>query len=383
MKKISFIILVLFTGFCFNSCDQFKDVPFVTDNEVPVINGIADATGNVSVDSVIIGQMIRVGGQHFNAVERVKINDVEIPFSKITRLRDGLYFSMPRIPRSQVNNLVLESNSVTISYPLKVKYPPFGITGILNEYAPKGTELTILGESMDLYATTGVSKVTFSNSESGASAESRVSYVSESMIKVIIPENAPDKSTVTFYSEETGNRICPVKYRDCEFLIENLENGYPATRYPEWVVPNASYPLPLNPLPTEGEKYSHINKISSTAGTTLNFIGNYNVTIPSVYYDNAELYDLKFEILTIEPIKYRIAVSVNWGTTWVPLGPTTQTSDATLWFSTNQQWQTYTIPMSNWKNKTGEKKMRVWITLPANLLYDVCFDNFRIQKKSI
>jgi hypothetical protein len=382
MKKISFILLVLFAGFCISSCDKYKEVPFYNESDVPVIKGIADAAGNESIDSVIIGQLIKVGGSNFNAVEKVKVNDVEVPLGKITRLRDGLYFTMPRVPRSAVNNLILESKSGEIIYPLKVKYPPFGISGILNEYTPRGTELTILGESMDLYATTGISKVIFSNSETGISAESKISFVSENYIKAIVPENAPDKATVTFFSEETGNRICPVKYRDSEFLIDNLETGYPATRYPEWVVPNASYPLPLNPLPTEGEKYSHINKITTLTGTTLNFVGNYNVIIPNTYYDNAEQYDLKFEILTIEPIKYRIAVSVNWGTTWVPLGPSTQTTDSTLWFSTNKQWQTYSIPMATWKNKTGEKKMRVWNSLPANVFYDVCFDNFRIQQKA-
>ena len=343
---------------------------------------IALAFGTSVIDSVTIGQMIKIGGQYFNLIDTVKINNVEVPMSKITRLRDALYFSMPRIPRSSANNLILKSKLGEKVFPINVKYPPFGITGILNEYSPRGQELIILGESMDLYATVGVSKVIFSNSESGVSAENTVTYVSQNKLKVIVPDNAPDKATVTFYSTEAGNRVCPVKYRDCEFLIENLEIGGQATRYPEWVVPNTTYPLPLNPLPTEGERYSHINKISTTAGTTLNFIGNYNVTIPSTYYDNGELYDLKFEILTVQPIKYRIAVSVNWGTTWIPLGPSTQSTDSTLWFTTNKQWQTYSIPMATWKNKTGEKKMRVWNTLPANVLYDVCFDNFRIQQKA-
>lgn len=382
MKNITLILITGFMLFCINGCDQYKDVPFYDENQAPRIKGIADAVANEAIDSIIIGQTIKVGGEFFNAVDTVKINGIEVPMSKITRLRDALYFSMPRIPRSTDNNLKLISKFGTITFPISVKYPPFGISGLLNEYTPRGQELTILGESMDLYATVGLSKVIFSNTESGFSTENTVSFVSENLIKVIVPDNAPDKATVTFYSAEAGNRVCPVKYRDCEFLIENLETGRPATRYPEWVVPNTTYPLPLIPLPTEGEKYSHINKISTTAGTTLNFIGNYNVIIPTTYYDNAELYDLKFEILTVEPIKYRIAVSVNWGTTWVPLGPSTQSTDSTLWFTTNKKWQTYSIPMATWKNKTGEKKMRVWNTLPANVLYDVCFDNFRIQLKA-
>ncbi len=383
MKSNTFFWTIILLSLIFvNACEEYKEVPFYDENSAPLIYGIADATANVAVDSIVIGQMIKVGGDFFNVIEKVRINDVEVPMGKITRLRNALYFNMPRIPRSVTNNLVLESKFGVISYPVKVKFPPFGISGLLNEYTVRGQELTIFGESMDLYATPGISKVIFSNTEASPDVEALVTSVTENQMKVIVPANAPDKASVIFVSEEAGNRTCPVKYRDLEFLIENLEDGRPVTRYPEWVVPNAQYPLPLNPLPTEGDKYSHINKISTTAGSTLNFIGNYNLTIPSVYYENAEEYDLKFEILTIEPIKYRIAVSLNWGTTWVPLGPNTQTNDSTLWFSTNNEWQTYTIPMATWKNKTGEKKMRVWMTLPANLLYDVCFDNFRIQRKA-
>lgn len=382
MKSNSILYIPFFLLLLFSACEQYKEVPFYEEGSAPLIHGIADATANVAVDSIVIGQMIKVGGEFFNLIEKVSINEVEIPMSQITRLRNALYFIMPRIPRSATNSLVLESKFGEISYPVKVKFPPFGISGLLNEYTVRGQELTILGESMDLYAIPGVSKVIFSDTESGLEAEATVTSVTENRMKVIVPANAPDKATITFISEEAGNRVCPVKYRDLEFLIENLEDGRPATRYPDWVVPNAMYPLPLYPAPTEGEKYSHIYKTMPTAGSTLNFVGNYNLTIPSVYYENAEDYDLKFEIFTIEPIKYRIAISLNWGTTWVSLGPNTQTSDSTLWFSTQDEWQTYTIPMATWKNKTGEKKLRVWITLPANLLYDLCFDNFRIQRKA-
>lgn len=381
IKTKSIALIVFVSLLSFYACDQYKDVPFLEENTTPVILGIANATANEAADTLEIGQLIKVGGRFFDQIDIVKINDVEVSMGKITRLRDAIYFQMPRVPRSDNNILILEGKYGVITYPVNIKYPAFKITGLLNEYTPKGQVLTITGESMDLYASVGISKVTFSNDESGASVESSVVSVSETEIAVVVPQNVPDKATITFYSQESGKKVCPVKYRDSEFIIENLEDGGLATRYPEWVVPNATYPYPLNPLPTEGEKYSHINKISTTAGSTLNFIGNYNVVIPDIYYTNAEEFDLKFEMFVIEPIKYRLAVSVNWGTTWVPLGPSTQSTDSTLWLTTNNQWKTFSIPMSTWKNKTGEKKLRVWVTLPANLLYDVCFDNFRIQRK--
>lgn len=384
MKEYIHRILILAmacTAALLTGCEQSNEVSFTDDNNAPVVKGIADAVANEAVDSITIGQMIKVGGLHFGNVEKVKLNDIEIAWSKITRLRDGLYFLVPRIPRSTTNTLILESKYGIYTYPVHIKFPPFSITGILNEYTPKGKEITLTGESMDLYANSS-SKLIFSNTEEGISVETTLSSISQNEIRAIVPLNAPDKATVTFYSADAGFRTCPVKYRDSEFVIENLEAGGPATRYPEWVVPNVSYPEPLAIEPTEGVRYSHIYKISATAGSTLNFVGNYNITIPDKYYTNAEEYELKFEMLTVEPISYRIAVSVNWGTTWVQLGPSTLTNDSTLWFSTGKQWKTVSFPMATWKNKTGEKKLRVWNTLPANVLYDVCFDNFRIQKKS-
>lgn len=384
MKEFNNVVYILTTALVaifLLACEPGNDILFTDDSKAPAINGIADAVANEAVDTITIGQLIKVGGSHFSNVEKVKLNTTEIAWSKITRLRDGLYFVVPRVPRSASNILMLESKFGTYSYPVNLKFPPFSITGILNEYTPKGKEITITGESMDLYATAG-SKLIFSNTEAGISVETTLSYVSENEIRAIVPPDAPDKATVTFYSEDAGFRTCPVKYRDSEFIIENLEAGRPATRYPEWVVPNANYPEPLLIEPTEGVRYSHIYKISATAGSTLNFVGNYNITIPDIYYTNADEYDLKFEMLTIEPISYRIAVSANWGTTWLPLGPSTLTNDSTQWLTTSQQWKTVTFPMSTWKNKTGEKKLRVWNTLPVNVLYDVCFDNFRIQRKS-
>lgn len=378
IKYISFIILSI----ALFSCNQEDKVTFYEDGKAPVITGIADGVANEKADSLEIGTVVRVGGEYFNLIEKVSVNETEISMSQVTVLRNVLYFTMPRVPRASENYLILESKFGEIKYPISLKYPPFQITGIYNEYTPKGQKITVLGESMDLYATVGVSKLIFTNNETGVSAESYITDVTETSVQAIVPDNAPDKATVTFYSPESGSTVCPVKYRDCEFLIENFEDGNPTTRYPDWVVPNTMYPAPLDPEPTEGEKYCHVYKISTTSGTTLNFAGNYNVIIPDSFYTNADNYDLKFEMFTIEPIKYRIAVSLNWGTTWVAFGPATQTADETSWLTTGGQWKTYSISMSSWKNKTGDKKLRLWNTLPANLLYDVCFDNFRIQRKS-
>ena len=79
MRKITHILLAGFSLFCINSCDKYKDVPFYEENQLPVISGIADAVGNEAIDSVTIGQMIKIGGQYFNLIDTVKINNVEVP----------------------------------------------------------------------------------------------------------------------------------------------------------------------------------------------------------------------------------------------------------------------------------------------------------------
>ncbi len=367
MKKI-YLYLLLALPAVWTGC---KDDDYsYGDKGAPEVSAIIDPANMVVLDAVTVGQFVEVAGQNMRSVNKLTINDTEVAVSTVTKLETGLYFKIPRLPRSESYLMTIVNDFGSTQYPLEIGFPPFALTGIFNEWAPAGTEFRLLGESMDLYTVVGVSKIKFN------SVEATITAVGEDFVTCTVPTGVTNKAVVKFVSTATGEVTCPVRYRDDTYIIENLENSA-TTRYPAFVVPNATYPAPLNPAPTEGNQYS---RIAGASGIT-NMVGNYNLTIPESYFNaDADNYMLKFELCTIRPIAYRIAISINQGTTNYLFGPSAATSDPALMTSTDGVWQTFSIPMTYWKAKTGIKNLRVYIgSQPTGVVYDFCLDNFRLQ----
>lgn len=344
------------------------------DKGVPKVEYAIDPVEMVRLDEVIVGQTVQFVGDNFSSVNKISINDVEVAIGTTTRLTHSLYLTIPRLTRSNSYVMKLENDFGTTEYSLSIGFPPFEIKGIFNEWTPPGQEIELLGESMDLYAKVGVSKLMFGDKAA------LVTAVSETRVTAIVPEGVGNKTIITFYADDASEGVrCPVRYRDDTFIIENLENTG-TTRYPDWVVPNDSYPAPLDPAPTEGNQYARI--VTEVGKTGLvNMVGNYNLVIPESYFTtDADNYELKFELCTLKPIAYRLAIALNQSTNWYAFGPSSFTTDPAKMISTDGKWQTFTIPMDTWKNKGGTKNMRIWVgSHPSNNAYDFCIDNVRLQ----
>ncbi|MEG0807422.1 MAG: glycan-binding surface protein [Alistipes sp.] len=346
------------------------------DTGKPVVIGFSDPIKVETVTAAEIGQLIQIDGRNLRSVNHIDINGTELPDGTYTKLSNSIFLNIPRISRAEQFTLTLSNQHGTTSLPIEIIFPPFSISGLHNAWVKVGKELIVLGSCMDLHAVAGVSKVKIGD------IEATVTEVAEECIKVIVPEGVSQNSPVTFTSADGTVVRSPINYCGGEFFLDGFENTA-TTRYPTWVVPNETYPSPLKPEPTEGDKYAYI-KVDKYSGT-LNMVGNYNVTIPNEYFtEKADTYSLRFELYTIIPIAYRLAVSLNQGSTWTGFGPASVTADENLMLSTNGSWQTCEIPMSKWKNKSGTKNFRVWVgSLPSNVKYDFCLDNFRIEKTNI
>lgn len=348
-----------------------------TDDEVgnsPItFISIYDPVNYQELDTLMIGQLIQIVGDNFMSISKISINNVDVPIgTNATITKESIYLSVPRIPKMEKNSIVLHTLSQnTIEKTIEVKFPPFKFLGMENEFTQPGDELVILGESLDLYLTPGDSKIMIGQKE--ASVEAVTEY--EAIVRV--PLDVENNSIVKLVSPELGEVLCPGRFRDTFFVIENLEDKS-KTRYPAFVVPNTDFPAPLSPLPIEGNNYSRI--VKNTSGL-LNMVGNYNLTIPDNLLDEGEMYDLKFEMCTIEPLAFRFAVSLNQGTTNYMIGPSTATSNPDQQLSTSGKWKTFSVPLSYWKGKSGTKNLRAFVTLPVGVKYDLCLDNFRIQPK--
>lgn len=343
------------------------------DNDQITFHSVYDPVNYQELDTLMIGQLIQIVGDNFMSVSKISINNVDVPIgTNATVTKKSIYLNVPRIPKMEKNSIVLHSASEnSIEKIIEVKFPPFRLSGMENEFTLPGDELVILGESLDLYLTAGKSKVLIGDKES------EVVSVSEYEVKVRVPANVENNSVVKILNNELGEIVCPGRFRDTFFVIENLEDKS-KTRYPAFVVPNTDFSTPLSPQPIEGNQYSRI--VKSTSGL-LNMVGNYNLTIPDDLLNEAEKYDLKFEMCTIEPLAFRFAVSLNQGTTNYMIGPSSATTNPEQQLSTSGKWKTFSIPLSYWKGKSGTKNLRVFVTLPSGVKYDLCLDNFRIQPK--
>ena len=344
------------------------------DKGAPKVEYAIDPVSMVRLDVVTVGQNVQFVGDNFASVHKISINDVEVAIGSTTRLTNSLYLAIPRLTRSESYVMTLENDFGTTEVSLSIGFPPFEITGIFNEWTPPGKEIKLLGESMDLYARVGVSKLMFGDKAA------LVTEVSETWVKAVVPEGVGNKTVITFLADDASEGVkCPVRYRDDTFIIENLEDKS-TTRYPDWVVPNDDYPAPLDPAPTEGSQYTRI--VTEVGKTGLvNMIGNYNLVIPESYFTtDADNYVLKFELCTLKPIAYRVAIALNQSTNWYAFGPSSLTTDPSKMISTDGEWQTFTIPMDTWKNKGGTKNMRMWVgSHPSGNSYDFCIDNVRLQ----
>lgn len=344
------------------------------DKGAPKVDYAIDPVAMVRLDEVTVGQSVQFVGANFASVSKITVNDVEVAVGTTTRLTNSLYMTFPRVPRSERYVMTLENDFGVTEVPLTVGFPPFGIKGIFNEWTPSGQEIKLLGESMDLYARVGVSKLMFGD------REALVTEVSENYVKAVVPEGVENKAVIEFFADDASEGVkCPVRYRDDSFIIENLENKA-TTRYPDWVVPNDTYPAPLDPAPTEGDQYTRIVTQVGKTGA-VNMLGNYNLVIPESYFTtDVDKYELKFELCTVKPIAYRLAISLNQGTNWYAFGPSSVTTDQAQMISTGGEWQTFTIPMTTWKNKGGTKNLRIWVgSHPSANSYDFCIDNVRLQ----
>lgn len=344
------------------------------DKGAPRVDYAIDPVEMVRLDVVTVGQPVQFIGDNLSSVNKITVNDVEVAVGSATCLTNSLYMTFPRVSRNESYVMTLENDFGVTEVPLSVGFPPFEIKGIFNEWTPSGQEIKLLGESMDLYAKVGVSKLMFGDKAA------LVTEVSENYVKAVVPEGVANKSVIEFFADDASEGVkCPVRYRDDSFIIENLENKS-TTRYPDWVVPNDTYPAPLTPAPTEGEQYTRI--VTEVGKTGLvNMLGNYNLLIPDSYFTtDVDNYELKFELCTLKPIAYRLAISLNQGTNWYAFGPSSLTTDESQMISTGGEWQTFTIPMTTWKNKGGTKNLRIWVgSHPSANSYDFCIDNVRLQ----
>ncbi|MDE6176482.1 MAG: hypothetical protein K2F71_02970, partial [Paramuribaculum sp.] len=91
----------------------------------------------------------------------------------------------------------------SVSIPFEVTIPNLRLEGLANEFARAGESVRVNGDFFDLFG--------FGIEESGASIsidgkELAIDSLTESYMSIVIPEDTPDNSLITFEWDEVGNR---------------------------------------------------------------------------------------------------------------------------------------------------------------------------------
>lgn len=185
--------------------DDVDDI-FYADG-APVINAIYDVGDLKSENPIEIGslsQMIRIEGSNLSHVKQISFNGLEVDPSEIYATSKACYVKIPRrIPEVVTNTIKYTTELGSVSIPFEVTIPNLRLEGLANEFARAGESVRVNGDFFDLFG--------FGTEESGASIsidgkELAIDSLTESYMSIVIPEDTPDNSLITFEWDEVGNR---------------------------------------------------------------------------------------------------------------------------------------------------------------------------------
>lgn len=361
MRKLLTYILVIAT-FAISGCKDSNDDE---GNKAPQISRFVNPLAMEAISVVNVYDLLQIDGKNLGTVTKIMINTTEIPVSAAegtSCLPDRIIFKMPGIPAAENYTLSIENPYGSVKVPIELNFPPLAFSGMVNEFAPLGGELELLGQSMEFYLIPGTSKVYF-NDKPG-----EVLRVETDRAFIKIPQDAPNKSVIKFTTEKDGDVICPVRYRDNTYMLLDFD-GVGKTTYPQYVVEE------------NGNKYA---RIKAESGVKTMVYDDVNA-IDKSFFDNSVNYDFKFEIRTNIPIYYRFAITLNNNTNFMQIGPSSASKDPAKTFSTDGEWITYSIPLSTWpwRAATALHSVKVYIgSQPAGYEYDFMMDNFRLVQKN-
>ncbi|WP_295771601.1 glycan-binding surface protein [uncultured Mucilaginibacter sp.] len=239
----------------------------------------------------------------------------------------------------------------------------FTLTKMLNEYAPVGSNMVIIGSQLKSNVVPGKAKVLF------GSTEAAIVRLTDDSLYVKVPENAQSGNTIKVLAGGTEKTV-PYQYKDKRNMIFDFESGSVSEFTTKSSKPGA----------IDG-KYIRVEK-EIPSWSVIDFVQG-NVPLPADVVKNPENYVFKFEVNTLKPfdanmIKFMIDGDYHEVNTY--LWKSRQT------FDTRGQWQTFSIDLGKMINtplKESSAKHKVKFSYHGNgiLDADMSFDNFRIVPK--
>lgn len=306
--KAKYILGCLMGAFTLASCSdvvEYKDnlVDKFTSNGAPTITAIyaADnATGDPITEGVL-NQMIVLKGENLSNVTKCSFNGLEVDPRQIYAESGRAYVKIPRkIPETVTNQLIYETaqGSVTKEFPIGI--PSVELDGLENEFVKQGNKVRVMGDYFDLYGFTKdataekTTSIVITGTLENYSQEIPVDSITETYLGILIPENCPDNSLITFTWQEMGKTMKKsIPYRMSKALIYGNFDG-DLGWWNDWgkglVEDGSSTGAPAS------LGYNYLRVTGTYDGWSWNSSG-FGANCP-ISVDNPDNYVLKFEINT-------------------------------------------------------------------------------------
>ena len=208
--------------------DEVEDL-FHNDG-APVIAAVYDATPDADqatpINVGVLKQFIKLQGQNLSHPTKVVINGIDVDVRQIYAENNTSWIRIPRVvPEVETGKLVYETAQGSYSIDFDVTIPSLDLQGLENEFILPGKEVRVKGDFFDLYEfndTTDASpaSITITNEALGYHEVIKTDSCTESYTSIIIPEDCPDNSLITFSWIEMGEkRSQTIPYRMTDQLM--------------------------------------------------------------------------------------------------------------------------------------------------------------------
>ncbi|MFI3262501.1 MAG: hypothetical protein R3Y26_06295 [Rikenellaceae bacterium] len=237
---------------------------------------MASGTTSTPCDEAEMGQRLVISGENLEGVTALSFLGHDIDKTDYYAQWDMIIMSVPyKLPeKDAANNISCTTKFGVVEYPIGISIPNITISGVTNEFQMPGTQVDINGAYLSLCEfETNTSKIYIENTGSAYKTQVEIVQVTDEVVTVVIPDDAPDNSYFTF--EVAGETLeQKIHYRPTDLLL------VPDTDSEAIVAAGANYGTFIN-----GEIESDMVNIFGDAAKYFRFKGSIPAgTMLSVFY---------------------------------------------------------------------------------------------------
>lgn len=363
--------------------DDVKDI-FASDG-APVISAIYDVEDTESenpIEGGTLNQMLRISGKNLSNVKEVTFNGIPVDVKQIYATSENSYVKIPRSIPENVNNILEYTTELgSVRREFKVSIPSLLLEGLANEFCRAGESVEVKGEYFDLFG--------FGTEGSDAhvkigNTELRVDSITETYMSIVIPDDTPDNSLISFTWKEVGgdmhSRNVPFRYSKYILMPDLTAVGWWDSTVSRFITDGSHAG---DPVSTYGNFFRITGKFDQWSWNTFGGGSNW----PELdCRGNLDEFVFKFEVCSAsanpfydsEDYGYYFSLNDADNFSWNP--------SAGASFNTYGQWQTISIPLSKVASK-GTPEPGTWsnfcMVLQPNTAggwkVDHSFANFRVE----